>query len=106
MLLLKRGTFLRPFPQFTGLGQNANIQDGDYNALLAKLEKRFSKGISFLASYTWAKAIDNVSSGTGGIGRQEMPGFSTNTAFPAIAVGRPRITPSGSSIAPSMNFRS
>jgi Carboxypeptidase regulatory-like domain len=78
---LQLGTFLRPFPQFTGLGQNANIQDGDYNALLAKLEKRFSKGISFLASYTWAKAIDNVSSGTGGIGAPGDAGFQYQYCF-------------------------
>ncbi len=78
---LQRGTFTRPFPQFTGLGQNANIQDGDYNALLAKLEKRFSKGVSFLASYTWAHAIDNISSGTGGIGAPGDAGFQDQYCF-------------------------
>ncbi|MBC7928891.1 MAG: hypothetical protein H7039_24875, partial [Bryobacteraceae bacterium] len=34
-------------------GANAN-----YNALVARAEKRFSKGITFLTSYTWSHAID------------------------------------------------
>ena len=75
------GTFLRPYPQYLGLGQNTNLQDGDYHALLAKLEKRFSKGLSLLASYTYAKAIDNVSSGTGGIGAPGDPGFQYAYCF-------------------------
>ncbi len=75
------GTFLRPYPQYLGLGQNTNLQDGDYHALLAKLEKRFSKGLSFLASYTYAKAIDNVSSGTGGIGAPGDAGFQYAYCF-------------------------
>ena len=60
----QNGTFLRPYPQYGGISQLANIEDGNYNALLAKLEKRFSKGLSFLASYTFAKTIDNTSVGS------------------------------------------
>lgn len=35
-------------------GANAN-----YNALVTRFEKRFSKGFTFLASYTWSHNIDN-----------------------------------------------
>jgi hypothetical protein len=34
-----------------------------YDALQTKLEKRFSRGLSILASYTWAHAIDNTPGG-------------------------------------------
>jgi len=33
-----------------------------YHGLITKVEKRFSKGLAFLASYTWSKAIDDAHS--------------------------------------------
>jgi hypothetical protein len=40
----------------------ASIANSSYNALQASLRKRFSHGLSFLASYTWSHSIDDVSS--------------------------------------------
>ena len=48
--------------QFSSTGEIASIASSSYNALQASLRKRFSHGLSFLVSYTWSKAIDDVSS--------------------------------------------
>jgi len=51
----------RPYPHFTGVTQR-EFTDGSatYHAFLFKLERRFARGLTFLASYTNAKLIDNV----------------------------------------------
>lgn len=41
-----------------------NSAHSSYNGLQTKIEQRFSRGLSFLASYTWSKSIDNQSNGT------------------------------------------
>lgn len=43
-----------------------NVGNSNYNAMTLKMEKRFSKGLSFLASYTWSHSIDDVSFNIGG----------------------------------------
>jgi len=47
---------------YSSVGEIAGIANSSYNALEASLRKRFSHGLSFLASYTWSHAIDDVSS--------------------------------------------
>lgn len=48
--------------QFSSTGGIAGIANSAYNAMEVSLRKRFSHGLSFLASYTWSKTIDDVSS--------------------------------------------
>ena len=47
---------------YASAGLIAGIANSSYNALEASLRKRFSHGLSFLASYTLAHSIDDVSS--------------------------------------------
>lgn len=47
---------------FASVGEIAGISSSTYNALESSLRKRFGHGLSFLASYTYSKAIDDVSS--------------------------------------------
>jgi Carboxypeptidase regulatory-like domain/TonB dependent receptor len=51
-----------PFSQFTSFsGDPMAVANSTYHALQVKLEKRFSKGLSLLASYVWSKSIDDAS---------------------------------------------
>jgi hypothetical protein len=64
---------LRPM-SWVGAGLNYTLSTGtsNYNALQTKFQRRFSNGLSTLASYTWSKSIDvssgyfNVENGSGG----------------------------------------
>ncbi len=56
-----RGQLLRPYPQFTGVTVlSPTIGSSNYHSLQVKVEKRFSKGLSFLVAYTNAKIIDDI----------------------------------------------
>ena len=47
---------------YSSVGEIASGANSSYNALETSLRKRFSHGMSFLASYTWSHSIDDVSS--------------------------------------------
>ncbi len=47
---------------YGSIGEIASIANSGYNALEASLRKRLGHGLSFLASYTYSKSIDDVSS--------------------------------------------
>ena len=50
-----------PFFGYAQLFQAENTISSHYNSLQAKLDKRFSHGLSFLMAYTWAHSIDGAS---------------------------------------------
>jgi len=50
----------RPFSTFNTIEISWNGGFATYNALQAKLEKRFSGGFYLLNSFTWSKALDNA----------------------------------------------
>ena len=53
---------LRAFPRFTNIALfRDNVGDSEYDALQAKLEKRFSRGLTFTFAYTFSKLIDDAS---------------------------------------------
>jgi hypothetical protein len=51
----------RPYQDFTSAIQDEAAANSIYNSFQATVEKRFAKGFSVLANYTWSKAIDPVS---------------------------------------------
>jgi len=75
---------LRPYPQFTGV--NAFMMrygDSNYHSMQMKMERRFAKGLSVLANYTWSKSIDNgseVFGFTGGSNPQDIYNIAAERA--------------------------
>jgi hypothetical protein len=60
-MALGGGQARRPFPQFNNVTWiNPSIGNSTYHAGFIRAEKRFSKGVSFLAHYTFSKFIDDV----------------------------------------------
>ena len=60
---------LLPFPQFLSVQEvNNPYGSSSYHSLQTKLVKRTSKGLTFLASYTWSKLLSNVNAQNAPIG--------------------------------------
>ena len=51
----------RPFLGFGNISFRESSASSTYHSLQARGEKRFARGFTFLASYTWSKAIDDSS---------------------------------------------
>lgn len=70
----KFSQMLLPFPQYKGVTDEFGaVSNSDYNALQATVEQRLSRGLTFMANYTFSKSIDNA--GT----------FRAGYAIPAVA---------------------
>ncbi|MBC7926433.1 MAG: carboxypeptidase regulatory-like domain-containing protein [Bryobacteraceae bacterium] len=54
-----RATLSNAYPQFSSVTGLDNWADSIYHAGSVRVEKRFSGGLSMLASWTWSKLIDN-----------------------------------------------
>ncbi len=62
-LLITR-TFLNPNPNFTSLSVTRNGGTSDYRALQVQFQRRLSRGLQALVSYTWSQSIDVGSADT------------------------------------------
>lgn len=62
----------RPYPQFGAMNTVMSLAESRYDGLEGRLEKRFSGGLSFLASYTLSKSMDHAS-GSGGTADSGVP---------------------------------
>ncbi len=80
----------RPFPTFGGITLSSAFAHSTYHGLQAKLERRFSKGLSLLASYTWSHTLDNSvngeDSGNGPVNPQDPNNTRAEKSSSAIDV--------------------
>ena len=74
----------RSYPSFSNILVMRSNSYSDYNAMVLTFERRFSKGVSVLASYLWSKSINDESVG----GSNTFQGFgsssNTNPQDPSI----------------------
>jgi hypothetical protein len=59
---VQQGQLLTPFPQYNGVSANIDQANSSYNALQAKMQKRFSGGQSLLVTYTNEKYLTTAES--------------------------------------------
>jgi hypothetical protein len=74
---------LRPYPDIGSISGTASFGYGNYEALTAKLEKRFSKGLQFISSYTYGHALADSGttlSGSNGLYTKDPANFATSYA--------------------------
>ena len=62
---------VRPYPQFNYIYAAADEGSSSYNAFVAKVQREFSNGLSFVANYTWSKVLSNTEQGGAPVGINE-----------------------------------
>ncbi len=86
----------KPFPQFNYIYAMSDAATASYNALMAKVQRQFTAGLSFVVNYTWSKALTNTEQGGAPVGINQrgtclscdkgMAGFNTPQRLAASAV--------------------
>jgi hypothetical protein len=77
---------LRPVPYIGGISGTATFGFGNYEGMTAKLEKRYSAGLQFIAAYTYGHALADSGttlSGSPGFGYKDNTNISTSYASAA-----------------------
>src|SRR4051794_9016913 len=52
-------TLRRPYAGFGNISFAESVENSTYNSLQAKVEKRYSAGLSLLSTFVWGRSIDN-----------------------------------------------
>ncbi|MFB3825789.1 MAG: carboxypeptidase regulatory-like domain-containing protein [Bryobacteraceae bacterium] len=61
----------RPFPQFSNVSINLPAFGvSSYHGGVVRFEKRFSKGLNIVSTYTWSKFLNNVDEGGSALGNE------------------------------------
>jgi hypothetical protein len=83
-------TPVRPNALYTGFNYRANNTNSHYNALVAEVQKRMSKGLQFQTGYTFSKLLDinsELFAGCSTIGSYTAPYYYVSNAQPTMYKG-------------------
>jgi hypothetical protein len=50
---------LMPYPEYGAISENTNVAHAKYDSLILKVQKRLTKGLTFLSALTWSRNEDN-----------------------------------------------
>jgi len=56
-------TKLHLYPEYSDIAMASQDVNSSYNSLQLSVQKRFSRGLTLLANYTWSKSIDDLPNG-------------------------------------------
>jgi len=79
----------RPYAQFAGISYTENSGNANFHSLQSKIEKRFARGLTFITSFMWGKAIDDrFLTGDGAGGAQDSYDLKNERALSAFDIRR------------------
>jgi hypothetical protein len=78
--LLQGAQIISPNPNLAKALLFGNTATSDYNALQLRFNRRMSRGLQALASYTWSHSIDDGSAGSFGNHSNDLPGALNGNA--------------------------
>jgi len=76
--LIQTATIISPNATFGEADLVSNAATSDYDALQIQFQRRLSRGLQALASYTWSHSIDTASAGSTGSGSNQPLGTNPN----------------------------
>src|SRR5262249_25878085 len=71
----------RKYPIFRALTQQESSSYAFYHGLQASFERRFTKGLMYLVTYTWSKSLDDTSTWTGLSGQESQFALDPSRLF-------------------------
>jgi hypothetical protein len=81
--LLQSASIIAPNPNLGAASLVTNAAASNYNALQVQFQRRISRGLQALASYTWSHSIDTASAGS-------LYGNEANALVPSVNVNQNR----------------
>jgi hypothetical protein len=76
--LIQTAAILSPNPNLYFAELVTNAGTSDYNALQLQFQRRLSRGLQVLASYSWSHSLDTASAGSSGSGSNALSALNSN----------------------------